>query len=64
MADRETIIETGGSDGGATAVIAGILVAVVLVIGFFVLINSNGSGSRTIDLDVPAVTVGVTPDGQ
>lgn len=62
MADRETIIETGG--GSSVALIAGIIFAVVLVLGFLWFINNNGGGSRTVDVDVPAVTVDVKPDGQ
>ena len=62
MADRETIIETGG--GSSVAIIAGIIFAVVVVLGFLWFINNNGGGSRTVDVDVPAVTVDVKPDGQ
>ena len=62
MADRETIIETG--DGGAAAVIAGLLVVALLVVGFFIFSGFGTGGSRTIDIDVPKVTVDVTPDGQ
>ncbi|MEO6395819.1 MAG: hypothetical protein ABIO40_07905 [Devosia sp.] len=61
MADRETIIETG--DGGAAAVVAGFMVVAMLVVGFFVFFGAGG-GSRAIDIDVPRVTVDVTPDGQ
>lgn len=61
MADRETIIETG--DGGAAAIVAGLLVVALLVVGFFFYFGINGS-SKTIDIDVPKVTVDVTPDGQ
>ena len=62
MADRETIIETGG--GSSAAVIAGIVFAIVVVIGVVWFLNNDGSGSRTVDVDVPAVTVDVKPDGQ
>ncbi|MDB5542656.1 MAG: hypothetical protein JWQ89_4383 [Devosia sp.] len=61
MADRETIIDNRGSGVG---IIAGIVLVAVLVIGFFVFFNNNGGGSRTVDVDVPAVTVDVKPDGQ
>lgn len=63
MADRETIIETG--DGGAAGVVAGLLVVVAVVVALFVFFGmNNANGGRTIDIDVPAVTVDVTPDGQ
>ena len=62
MADRETIITGGGGSG--PGIIAGVLlVALVVVVAFFFLANNNG-GSRTVDVDVPAVTVDVAPDGQ
>jgi hypothetical protein len=62
MADRETIIDPGG--GGSAGLIAGIVVVVVLVLGFLWFLNNNGGGSGTVDVDVPAVTVDVQPDGQ
>jgi hypothetical protein len=62
MADRETIIETG--DGGAAGVVAGLLIVALIVVGFFFYFGMNRSGSQTVDIDVPAVTVDVAPDGQ
>jgi hypothetical protein len=63
MADRETIIETG--DGGAAGIVAGLIIVALIVVGLFFYFGANsGGGSRTIDLDVPAVTVDVAPDGQ
>lgn len=62
MADRETIIETG--DGGAAGLVAGLLVVALVVVGFFFFTGMNRGGASTIDIDVPAVTVDVTPDGQ
>jgi hypothetical protein len=62
MADRETFIETG--DGGAAGIVAGLLIVALVVVGLFFFFGTNHSGGRTIDLDVPAVTVNVTPDGQ
>ena len=62
MVDRETIIETG--DGGAAGIVAGLLIVALLVVGFFFFFGLNRSSSQTIDIDVPAVTVDVTPDGQ
>ena len=61
MADRETIIDTGGSGGGA-GIIAGIVIVALVVLGFFLFVNNGGT--RTVDVDVPAVTVDVTPDYQ
>ncbi|HEV7275167.1 MAG TPA: hypothetical protein VGN80_02660 [Devosiaceae bacterium] len=62
MADRETIIETR-SDSGA-GIIAGIVVVALLVVAFFVFFNNGTGGSSTVDVDVPAVSVDVAPDGQ
>jgi hypothetical protein len=62
MVDRETIIETG--DGGAAGIVAGLLVVALVVVGLFFFFGINRPASQTIDIDVPAVTVGVTPDGQ
>ncbi len=64
MADRETIIETG--DGGAAGIVAGLLVVALIVVGFFFYFGTMrpGGGAQTFDIDVPAVTVKVTPDGQ
>jgi hypothetical protein len=62
MADRETIIET--RSGGSGAMIAGIILTVAVVLGVLWYLNNNGGGSRTVDVDVPAVTVNVKPDGQ
>ncbi|RYE85693.1 MAG: hypothetical protein EOP19_08845 [Hyphomicrobiales bacterium] len=62
MADRETIIETRGSS--FPAILAGIVFAVVVVLGVLWFLNNSGGGSRTVDVDVPAVTVDVKPDGQ
>jgi hypothetical protein len=64
MADRETIIETGGGGGSAAAVIGGIVIVALVLAMFFLFFNQTGGGSRTVDVDVPAVTVGVQPDGQ
>ncbi len=62
MVDRETIIETG--DGGTAAMIAGVLVVALLVVGTLYYLSLGNGSSRTIDIDVPKITVGVTPDGQ
>ncbi len=62
MVDRETIIETG--DGGAAAIVAGLLIVAMLVVGFFFFFGMNNSGRQTIDVDIPAVTVSVTPNSR
>ena len=61
MVDRETIIETG--DGGAAGIVAGLLTVALIVVGLFFFLSTSHPGGQTIDLDVPAVTVNVTPDG-
>ena len=63
MADRETIIETRGGVS-STGIIAGVAVVLLVAIVAFFLFGNNGGGSKTIDIDVPAVTVDVKPDGQ
>jgi len=62
MADRETYIETG--DGGAAGIVAGMLIVALVVVGLVFFLSANNSGRQTIDLDVPAATVNVTPEGQ
>ena len=62
MVDRETIIETG--DGGTAAMIAGVLVVALLIVGTLYYLSLGNGSSRTIDIDVPKITIGVTPDGQ
>jgi len=42
-------------DGGPSGVIAGIVVVALLALAFFLFINWDG-GSRTVDVDVPAVS--------
>ena len=62
MTDRETIIETG--DGGAAAVVAGMLVVALVAVGLFYFASINHVGSKTTSVDVPKVTVNVAPPGQ
>ena len=58
--EHEThIVDAGGSPG----VIAGIVIVALLVLASLLLLNWNGD-SRTVDIDVPAVTVDEHPDGQ
>lgn len=64
MAYRGTetvIVDRGGSGAG---IIAGVVIVALVVLGFFLFFNGNQSGGGTIDVDVPAVSVNVTPDGQ
>lgn len=60
MADRETIIDTGGGGGdggfGAGMILAIVLVLLLLIAGGYLVINHGSSGS-TVTLDVPKVTV-------
>lgn len=62
MVDRETIIETG--DGGAAGIIAGVLLVAIIAVGAFFFLTTNTNRGQTIDIDVPAVSVDVVPDGQ
>lgn len=62
--DSETVIvDHGGSSAG---IIAGVVVVALVVLGLFLIFNGSfnqGTGG-TIDVDVPAVSVDVVPDGQ
>jgi hypothetical protein len=62
--DRETVIvDRGGSSAGS--IIIGLIVAIALIaIAYLVFFNNDGGGSGTVDVDVPAVSVDVAPDGQ
>jgi hypothetical protein len=60
--DNETVIVDSG--GRSAGIIAGIAIVVLIVLGFFLFFNGNNGGGGTIDVDVPAVTVDVQPDGQ
>jgi len=64
MPDRETVIVERGTN--PMAVIAGVLFAVALVVvGYLVFFaNGNAGTGGTVDIDVPAVSVDVVPDGQ
>lgn len=64
MAYRDTetvIVDRGGSGAG---IIAGIVIVALVALGFFLFFNGNQSGGGTLDVDVPAVSINVTPDGQ
>jgi hypothetical protein len=63
MVERETVVVDRGSN--PMAVVAGILfVVALLVVGYLVFFNGNAGGGGTVDIDVPAVSVDVAPDGQ
>jgi hypothetical protein len=61
MADRETIVTGGGGSGGMIAAI--LIVALAVILGYFLFFNGS-FGTRTVDVNVPAVKVDVVPDGQ
>ncbi|SFZ82262.1 hypothetical protein SAMN02983003_0972 [Devosia enhydra] len=61
--ERETVIvERGG--GGAAVILAVVVILAAIGIGYIFLANNNGGASGTLDVDVPAVSVDVVPDGQ
>jgi hypothetical protein len=63
--DRETIIVDRDGGRGAGGIIIGVIVALALIgIAYLVFFNNNGGGGGTVDVDVPAVSVDVVPDGQ
>ena len=62
--DRETVVVDRGGPG-AGGFIIGLIVAIALIaIAYLVFFNNNGGGGGTVDVDVPAVSVDVAPDGQ
>jgi hypothetical protein len=56
MADRETIIDAGGGDGGATGIVIAAIIVALLVAGGFLVFNSTGD-RNSVTLDIPKVTV-------
>ena len=62
MEDRETIIEDG--DGGTAAVVAGMLVVALVVVGLFFFAGINHSSGTTITVDAPKAAVSVTTKAQ
>jgi hypothetical protein len=62
--ERETVIVDRGSSGAG--VIVGIIVVLALLgIGYLMFANNAGApAGGTVDIDVPAVSVDVVPDGQ
>lgn len=49
---------------GAGSVIVGIIVAIALIGVIYLFFFNNNGGGGTVDIDVPAVSVDVVPDGQ
>ena len=62
--ERETVVVNRGGGGPGGVIIGVILALVLLVVGYLVFFNNNGGGGGTLDIDVPAVSVDVAPDGQ
>ncbi|HEY0033526.1 MAG TPA: hypothetical protein VGB81_09695 [Devosia sp.] len=62
--ERETVVVDRGGRS-SSGLIIGLIVAIALIaIAYLVFFNNNGGGSGTVDVDVPAVSVDVVPDGQ
>ena len=63
--ERETVVVDRGGRSGGSGLLIGIVVALALLaIGYLVFFNNNGGSGGTLDVDVPAVSVDVAPDGQ
>lgn len=62
--ERETVVVDRGRSGGSGLLIGIIVALALLAIGYLVFFNNNGGGGGTVDVDVPAVSVDVVPDGQ
>lgn len=56
MADRQTIVETDGGDGGAAGIVLAAIIVALLVAGGF-LVFSHAGNSNSVTLDIPKVTV-------
>jgi len=62
MADRETIIETDGGDGGAAGIVlAAIIVTLLVAGGFLVFSHSGASSSVTLEIPKVAATTPLAP---
>ena len=55
MLDRETIGEPG--DGGAGAIVAGLLAVALVIVGCFFFYSLNHNTSDPIDISVPKTSV-------
>lgn len=64
FAEREerTVVVERSSGGGAFAAIGIILALFVAIVLAYLVLSQSGGG--TLDIDVPAVSVDVVPDGQ
>jgi hypothetical protein len=61
MIDHDTCLDTG--DGGAAAIVAGLLAVAIVVVGLFYFASLTHDGSKAIVVDVPRVAVSVAPPG-
>jgi hypothetical protein len=59
MEDRDAI-----GDGGAGAIVAGLVLVVAVVIALFFFVGTPRHYGQTIDVTIPKVAVSTTPDGQ
>lgn len=59
MLDRETTIEAG--DGGAAAIVAGLLVVALVIVGLFFYFSLDHNTTAPIDITVPHSTAGANP---
>lgn len=58
--ERETVVVTEGGGGGPGAMIAGIIVAILVVLAIIYFVGANQGGSG-VEVSLPAVDVNVTP---
>jgi hypothetical protein len=59
MADRETIIDTGGGDGGSGILIAIAVLVVVAIAAYFLFFNRpvGSPAGSTVTIEAPDITV-------
>jgi|GEM_PF-3311471 len=63
--ERETVVVDNGGSGMSGGIIAGVVLVLVVVLAVLFFNGTfSGGGSGTIDVDVPAVSIDVVPDGQ
>lgn len=59
MDDHQSFYET--DEGGAAFVVAALVVVALVVVGIIFLIGADHSDRQIINIDVPALTLDVTP---